>query len=214
MKRIAIVALILLSAPAVLMADGKKKTSGPAKAKTTEVKPTAPDNKEIHWITSIDELQAKMQQNPKKVYVDIYTGWCGWCKKMDVSTFSNPDLIKYMNLNFYAVKFDAERQDVIHFQGKEFRFEPQFRANTWAVELMKGNNPNVQMSYPTTIFMLENFQNPTPVPGYMTVPQIEVILTYFGDNAYKHVKWEDYQKSYKPIWKTVSDDMTPPPGVH
>ena len=78
----------------------------------------------------------------------------------------------------------------------------------WAVELMKGNNPQVQMSYPTTIFMLENFQSPTPVPGYMTVPQIEVIMTYFGDNAYKHVKWEDYQKTYKPIWKVVATEET------
>lgn len=216
MKQVLIFSLIFLSAATMVKAEGKKKPASPAKAKNTNAAPapsTAENNKEIHWITSIDELQAKMAQNPKKVYVDIYTGWCGWCKRMDVTTFSNPDLIKYMNLNFYAVKFDAERQDPIHFQGKEYHFEPQFRANTWAVDLMKGNNPSVQMSYPTTIFMLENFQNPTPIPGYMTAPQLEVILTYFGDNAYKHVKWEDYQKTYKPTWKSP-DDMSPAPVAH
>src|SRR5580658_3407098 len=88
---------------------------------------------EIHWITSIDELQAKMAQNPKKVYMDVYTGWCGWCKKMDATTFQNPDLIKYINTNFYAVRLDAERQDVINFQGKEYHYEPQYKANTFAV---------------------------------------------------------------------------------
>src|SRR5579872_7313437 len=120
MKRILLLAIAIVSIPALLIADGKKKKP--------EAAPPKEDNKEIHWITNIDELQAKMQQNPKKVYVDVYTGWCGWCKKMDASTFQNPDLIKYMNTNFYAVKLDAERKDTIHFMGKEYYFEPQYKA--------------------------------------------------------------------------------------
>src|ERR1035441_704797 len=99
MKKILIFAFALLIVSPVFIAW--KKTPLPS-----------PEANEIHWITSIDELQAKMQQNPKKVYIDMYTGWCGWCKKMDATTFSNPALIKYMNNNFYAVKLDAERQDV------------------------------------------------------------------------------------------------------
>ena len=157
--------------------------------------PPAPEANEIHWITSIDELQSKMAQNPKKVYFDIYTGWCGWCKKMDATTFQNPALIKYMNANFYAVKLDAERQDVIHFQGKEYKFDPQFKANTFAVEIMKGS-----MSYPTAVIMMENFQNPVVQAGYLDVNQLETILTYFGDNAYRHQNGQDYQKNYKPRW--------------
>ncbi len=157
--------------------------------------PPAAAAEEIHWITSMDELQAKMQKEPKKVYIDMYTDWCGWCKKMDVATFTNPALVKYMNRNYYAVKFDAERKDAFVFQGKEYHYEPQYKAHTFAVELMKG-----QMGYPTGIIMQENFQNPNPVSGYMTVPQIEVILTYFGDNAYKHIQWPEYQKTYTSKW--------------
>lgn len=170
--------------------------------------PPPPEAEGIHWITSIDELQAKMAQSPKKVYIDVYTGWCGWCKRMDATTFQNPKVIKYMNSNFYAVKFDAETQDVIHFQGKEYRFEPQYKANTFAVEMMKG-----AMSYPTAIIMLENFQNPTPIAGYMTPPQIEPVLTYFGDNAYRHVAWDSYKSTYHASWDNgQAADMTPPPG--
>ena len=194
MKRVLLfIAAILIVSP-VMMA--RKKTPPPK------------ESTEINWITSIDELQAKMQKEPKKVYIDIYTGWCGWCKKMDASTFSNPALIKYMNRNFYAVKFDAERQDVIHFMGKEYRYEPQYKANTFAVELMKG-----QMGYPTGIIMMENFQNPTPLSGYLTVAQLETVLTYFGDNAYKHQNGADYQKTYKPTWDhSAAPDNAPPPG--
>jgi thioredoxin-related protein len=168
----------------------------------------APKTEEIHWITSIDELQAKMKQNPKKVYVDVYTGWCGWCKKMDQSTFQNPAVIKYMNANFYAVKLDAERQDVINFQGKEYKFEPQYKANTFAVELMKGS-----MSYPTAVIMMENFQNPFVQAGYLDVNQLETIITYYGNNVYKHQAGPEYQKTYKPTWNNgMATDNTPPAG--
>jgi thioredoxin-related protein len=173
----------------------------------------AASDKEIHWITSIDELQAKMQQNPKKVIVDMYTGWCGWCKKMDAATYTNPALVKYVNNNFYAVKFDAERQDAFTFQGKEYHYDPQYKANTFAVELMLKNNPQGQMSYPTTVFMLENFQSPTPVPGYRDVKEMQLFLTYFGDNTYRHQKYDDYAKSFVSTWdKGRAPDMTPPPG--
>lgn len=174
----------------------KTTTKKPAAKKTTDQKPAAAAQpNEIHWITDFNELQAKMQQNPKKVYIDVYTGWCGWCKKMDASTFQNPALVKYMNTNYYAVRLDAERKDTIIFMGKEYHFEPAYKVNTIAAELLKGN-----MSYPTAVFMMENFQNPQVIPGYRQVSELEGFLTYFGDNAYRHMGWPDYQKTYKPSW--------------
>jgi len=194
MKRLFLFAVAFMMISPALMA--KKKLPAPEPVE------------EIHWITSIDELQAKMAQNPKKVLIDMYTGWCGWCKKMDAATYTNPALVKYVNNNYYAVKFDAERKDTIHFQGKDYFFAPEYKANGFALELLKGS-----MSYPTTVFMLENFQQPTPVPGYRDVKEMEIFLTYFGDNAYRHQKFDDFSKQHTPTWdKGQKPDMTPPPG--
>ena len=196
MKRVLLFATVVLMISPIMMAS--KKIS-PAPPKETE---------EIHWITSVEELQAKMQQQPKKVYVDVYTGWCGWCKKMEASTFSNPDVIKYINNNFYALRLDAERRDTIHYMGLTYYYNPQAKCNTFAMQLLKG-----QMSYPTSVLMLENFQSPTPIPGYLTVDQLELYLCFFGDNTYKHQKFEDYQKAFKPTWSHgAAPDMTPPAG--
>jgi thioredoxin-related protein len=197
MKSIVLFAFAMLVVSPVMMAKKKAPVAAPAE--------------EIHWITSIDELQAKMHQNPKKVYVDVYTNWCGWCKKMEATTFQNQDVVKYINLNFYAVRLDAERQDVINFMGKQYQFEPDKKMNGFAYELLK-NSPG-GISYPTSVILLENFQNPTPVSGYMTVPQLETVLVFFGDNTYRHVQWPEHQKTYKPRWdKGAAPDMTPPPG--
>ena len=196
MKRVILVALASILLVPALMAEKKIAKKDPPK-----------EAAEIKWI-DIDELQAKMAKEPKKVYIDVYTGWCGWCKKMDASTFKNPDLVRYINNNFYCVHFDAERKDTIRFQGKEYYFNPQYKANTLAVELMKG-----QMSYPTSILMLENFQSPTPIPGYHDVKEMQLFLTYFGDNTYKHQQFADYQKAFTSTWDHgEKSDMTPPAG--
>lgn len=154
-----------------------------------------------------------MQQQPKKVIVDMYTGWCGWCKKMDAETYTNPSVVKYINNNYYALKLDAERRDTINFQGKQYFFVPEYKTNGFALELLKDHLARGgQLMYPQTVIMMENFQNPNPISGYLTVPQIEPVLTYFGDNAYRRQSWDQYSKTYQPRWGGAAQPATAPPG--
>lgn len=204
MKRVLLFALAMMAISPAMMA--KKDPPAPKTAAPAE---------EIHWITSVEELQAKMQQAPKKVLVDMYTNWCGWCKKMDADTYTNPALVKYVNNNYYALKLDAERRDTIHYQGRDFFFAPEYKTNGFALELMKDFlAKGGQMSYPQTVFMLENFQSPTPVPGYRTVAEMETFLTYFGDNMFRRKSWDEYSKTYVSKWSKGQPAPTAPPAGH
>ena len=63
----------------------------------------------IHWYTFAEATKLN-KKHPKKIFMDVYTSWCGWCKKYDAVTFSHPVIAKYINEHFYAVKFDAEEE--------------------------------------------------------------------------------------------------------
>lgn len=199
MKRILLVAVAfcgfvsIASAQTVSIERHKSGTKTTA-SKTSDAAANV-DDKEIHWL-NIDELQTKMREHPKKVYMDVYTDWCGWCKRMEATTFQNPNVIRYLNENFYCIRFNAERKDTIRFMGKSYYFDPQSRANTLAVELMHG-----QMSYPTSIYMEEMFMNPQPVPGYQDVPTMEMILKYMGGNLYKSENFQQYRENFKATWQ-------------
>ncbi len=147
---------------------------------------------EIKWM-SFDDAVKLDAQHPKKVFIDVYTPWCGWCKKMDETTYKDPDIIKYLNENFYAVRLDAETGDTFHFKDHKFyNQKPHTRgyANELASSLLDG-----KLGYPTTVYMDENFSRLTYLQSYISTADLKPILKYFAENRYKSMGFEDYKKS-------------------
>ena len=68
---------------------------------------SAQNEAQIKWMT-FEQMQEAQKKQPRKVIIDMYTDWCGWCKRMDKNTFEHPVIAAYMNENFYAIKFNAE----------------------------------------------------------------------------------------------------------
>ncbi|SHG17879.1 thioredoxin family protein [Flagellimonas flava] len=141
----------------------------------------------LSWEEAVERSQKDAQ--PKKLFIDVYTDWCGWCKKMDKDTFQNPEVAAYMKDNFYMVKLDAEGKDPIEFQGKTFKFIPSGRRgyHEFAAALLQG-----KMSYPTVVFLDEKLNMLSPVPGYQKAKPFMQIARYFGDNIYKEKDWQAY----------------------
>ncbi|MFY0598757.1 MAG: DUF255 domain-containing protein [Cyclobacteriaceae bacterium] len=149
----------------------------------------------VEWIT-FEEAIEKSKDEPRKILIDIYTDWCGWCKKMDKDAYENKKLVKYINENYYAVKFNAEQKEEVEFDGHTFKFIANGRRGVHQLAAALTNN---KLSYPTTVFMNEELQIIQPVPGYMNAQSIEPILTYFGDDAFKSTPWPEYQKNFKSV---------------
>ena len=82
---------------------------------------------EVTWF-SLTDAESMAKESKRKVLVDVYTPWCGPCKMLDKTTFKDPGVIKILNNDFHAVKFNAEGPDPITFQGKEYS-NPNFNPN-------------------------------------------------------------------------------------
>ncbi len=149
----------------------------------------------INWLTWEQAIE-KSQKQKKKILIDVYTDWCGWCKRMDAATFQQPHIAKYVNENYYAIKFDAEQKEEITFNGKTYKFVKNGRRgyNELAAEITRG-----RLSFPTIVFMDENLNVIQPVPGYKDPDQFEQIITYFARNEHLKTPWDKYQKSYQPL---------------
>jgi thioredoxin-related protein len=162
----------------------------------TAQKPQKPAAKgaAVKWY-SFEEAYKLNKKKPKKTFVDVYTDWCGWCKKMDAETFANPTIAKYMNDNFYCVKLDGERKDTVRLDGQVYvNPNPTGRRSSHqlAVELLKG-----KMSYPSCVFLNEKGQKITSVAGYQGARDFEGVIKYFGTDAYLKSTWEEFRATFK-----------------
>jgi len=148
---------------------------------------------EINWLT-IEEAEEANKKEPKKILIDVYTDWCGWCKKMDATTFKDKDLVAYLNQKFYCVKLDGEDKGTLTFKGEEFNFIKQGRRgyNELAAGFLKG-----KMSYPSLVFLDEELVVLQVIKGFRSAEELNPILTFLGDNIYENSKWKDYIKETK-----------------
>ncbi|MEL6694738.1 MAG: DUF255 domain-containing protein [Bacteroidota bacterium] len=156
-------------------------------------KPVEQPTAHLNWIT-IEEAIELSAKSDKKILIDLYTDWCGWCKVMERDTYSKQEVVDYINEHYYPVKFNAEQKGEVVVKDHTYKFVANGRRgyHELAAALTQG-----KLSYPTTVFLDENLNLLTSVSGYQKAPQMLPILAYFGEDAYKNQGWEDFSNEYK-----------------
>jgi thioredoxin-related protein len=146
----------------------------------------------VKWY-SIEEAEKLSKEQGKKIMIDVYTDWCGWCKKMDKETFNHPVIAKYINENYYPVKLDAESKEDITFMGTTYKYVAQGARgyHELAAGLLNG-----QLSYPSIAYLNEKLQLLGAIPGYKTAEDMEPLLVYISEDKYITQSLEEFQKTF------------------
>ena len=57
---------------------------------------------------TFDEALARARSEKKLLLVDVYTDWCGWCKKLDREVFADPRVAE-ASRSLVAIRVNAEK---------------------------------------------------------------------------------------------------------
>ncbi|MFN3759245.1 MAG: thioredoxin family protein [Algoriphagus aquaeductus] len=127
---------------------------------------------EIQWMKFEEAIAANTKQ-PKMILVDVYTDWCGWCKKMDKETFTDPKVVAHLKQNFYTVKLNAENtQRKFEFMGKTYT-----EAEMAAAMRVR--------SYPNFVVIEPGLQNIAQLPGYRPADAFLAGLNELVEKAFR-----------------------------
>jgi len=157
---------------------------------------------QIKWMTFNEAVTAqkaagkKYQEDkkanppPKKIFMDVYTSWCGPCKKMDASTFKKASVIKAMNKYYYPVKLNAEQAEPISYNDHTFiNPRPAPVKGRRGVHQLAASILDNQLFYPSFVIMDENTNRLVIHKGYKGEMVMSGILAYYGSNEY--IKYKD-----------------------
>ena len=154
----------------------------------------------LKWY-SLQEAEKLNKIKPKKFMIDVYTDWCGWCKRMDEGTFSNPVITRLLMEYYYPIKFNAETHDTIEFNGgKYINLAGGGRATHPLAVSMLG----WRMSYPTIVYYTDKMEYLGPMPGYKTPEQLEVILQFIAQEKFRTTTMEEFEKTFVSEIKKVT----------
>jgi len=153
----------------------------------------------VQW-QGFDTALERAQSEDKHIMVTVYTDVCGYCKKLDRVTFTDPAVREVLDDAYVSAKVKAD-------SGKRLKVQSQVVENGGRKLLQYhiADEPTLSGSDLRSQWMLRGvpgiiFLNPegkviTIVNGYKNPADMHNMLTFVKDDLYEVMTWQDYLKS-------------------
>lgn len=160
-------------------------------------------NAQVNWKTIEQAAETDFKSNKKMVFVDFSTSWCGWCKKMDRETFSDPVVAAILNKYYIPVHFDAEGTSTFTWNGTKYSNAqtPGQKAQTHPfTRAILGQ----KIGYPSFALFNKKGGLTQILQGYQNAYDFSMTLWYFCSGDSQKYTFDEYQKIFQ---EEIKPDM-------
>lgn len=158
---------------------------------------------QVNWSTMEKASQVDTKSNKKLFFVDFTTSWCGWCKKMDRETFSDPVVSAILNKYYIPVRFDAEGSASFTWNGTKYSNNqyPGQKAQTHPfTRAILGQ----KIGYPSFAVFNRNGGLTQILQGYQNAYDFSMVLWFFCSCDNNKYTFAEYQKIFQ---EEIKPDM-------
>lgn len=127
---------------------------------------------EIVWI-DYDKGLVQAADEDRHIFINFTTSWCGWCKKMDATTFADSEVVKLFHEKFVTIKVDGDSKRELDIAGYKIT-EKMLTRQEFGVG-----------SYPTYWFLDPAGDKLGAIKGYHSKEQLTQYLTFISEKQYE-----------------------------
>jgi thioredoxin-related protein len=165
-------------------------------------------SQKVEWKTIEQAAKTDSKSNTKLYFVDFYTSWCGWCKKMDRETFTDPTVALILNKYYIPVKFDAEGNSEFTWRGNKYSNVATAPGNRPSTHSFAKKVLGAKMGFPSFGLFKTDQAQLTVLQGYQSASDLVVILWYFASGDNKRYAFDNYSKIFdKEIRPTMNEKL-------
>lgn len=165
----------------------------------------------IEWKTIEQAAKTDSKSNAKLYFIDFYTSWCGWCKKMDRETFTHPVVAKILNTYYIPVKFDAESNTEFTWKGTKYGNTASMPGSRPGTHSFAKAALGAKMGFPSFGLFNSDQSRLTIIQGYQSADDLIQMLWYFASGDHKRYTFERYQQIFD---KEVRPGMNKKLGIN
>jgi len=132
---------------------------------------------EIKWESLSSTTFDKAKNGNKIVLLNLEANWCHWCHVMEDSTYSNSEVIDYLNKHFITVKADQDAHPELSIRYKEFGWPATIFLNAQGEDIVKRTgyiSPNAFLRLLKAIVTDPSLEEPIFEPKIKEVTSLEI----------------------------------------
>jgi len=142
----------------------------------------------LKWLKYDKALELGKEQN-KHVLVYFTTAWCGYCKKMKKTTFTDPEVMKLMNGDFVLAVVDGDSKSKLKVTDKDGKAQEMTEQELTRAFGVRG--------YPTFIFLKPDGTTIAPISGYLPADQFELALRFISTDSWEKMSFKEFAAQQK-----------------
>lgn len=146
---------------------------------------------QVKWQTIEQASQVNTASNNKLFFIDFYTSWCGWCKKMDRDTFTDPVVAAILNKYYIPVHFDAECNTTFTWNGTKYTNAQSGKTHSFTRAIL-----GQKIGYPSFAVFTKSGNLMQILQGYQSAYDFSMVLWYLCNGDSQRYTWEEYQRIF------------------
>ncbi|HHS50580.1 MAG TPA: DUF255 domain-containing protein [candidate division Zixibacteria bacterium] len=135
------------------------------------------------WLDFAEAYPLAMSEG-KHLVINFYSLGCGWCRRMDNSTFKDTTVLGILDEGFIGAKLNIASNRRIDWMGRQL-------AEREIAAIFAGRG------VPYTTFIDTTGEVVAALPGYVDAQQFTTILQYVGGYWYRDLTFQEYLISGK-----------------